>query len=156
MNSSNLTKTLAEELFSIFQGSDIAHGTFVSKGTSINGKKQGTAKVIREPTTVEMWQKHLNGEVGIGLIPIKSNNTCFWGAIDIDEYDIQHKKVCENLLKNKIPAVVGRTKSGGAHIWIFVSTAIPAEDMQRKMTELSASLGFSGSEIFPKQTTILL
>ena len=156
MNSNNLTKTIAENLFSIFQGSDIAHGTFVTKGTSINGKKQGIAKVIREPTTVEMWEKHLNGEVGIGIIPIKSDNNCFWGAIDIDEYDIKHKKLCENLLKNKIPAVVGRTKSGGAHIWVFVSTAIPAEDMQRKMTELSAALGFSGSEIFPKQTTILL
>ena len=47
MNSSNLTKTLAEELFSIFQGSDIAHGTFVSKGTSINGKKQGEVSLKR-------------------------------------------------------------------------------------------------------------
>ena len=88
MNSNNLTKTIAENLFSIFQGSDIAHGTFVTKGTSINGKKQGIAKVIREPTTIEMWEKHLNGEVGIGIIPIKSDNNCFWGAIDIDEYDI--------------------------------------------------------------------
>ena len=100
MNSNNLTKTIAENLFSIFQGSDIAHGTFVTKGTSINGKKQGVAKVIREPTTVEMWEKHLIGEVGLGIIPIKSDNTCFWGAIDIDQYDIKHKKISENLLKN--------------------------------------------------------
>ena len=28
--------------------------------------------------------------------------------------------------------------------------------MQRRLTELSAALGFAGSEIFPKQTTILL
>ena len=156
MSSSNEKQTLPEKLFSIFRGSDIAHGTFISKGTSVNGKKQGTAKVIREPTTVEMWKQHLNGEVGLGIIPIKSDNTCFWGAIDIDQYDIDHKKISENLVKNKIPAVVGRTKSGGAHIWIFVSSAVQAVDMQRKMTELAAALGFSGSEIFPKQTTILL
>ena len=46
-------------------------------------------------------------------------------------------------------------KSGGAHVWMFLSEPIEAEEMQRRITELSAALGFSGSEIFPKQTTIL-
>ena len=121
-----------------------------------DGKKQGTAKVIREPTTVEMWQEHLKGGTGVGIIPIRSDNTCQWGAIDIDKYDIDHKKLVVTLRKNSIPAVVGRTKSGGAHVWIFLTEPIEAEEMQRRMTELSASLGHSGSEIFPKQTTILL
>ena len=38
---------------------------------------------------------------------------------------------------------------------MFLSEPIEAEEMQRRFTELSAALGFSGSEIFPKQTTIL-
>ena len=148
---------LAQEFYSLFKGSDIAHGTFVVKTSrSTDGKKQGVAKVIREPTTVEMWEEHLKGGTGLGIIPIKSDNMCQWGAIDIDQYDIDHKHLVFVLRENKIPAVVGRTKSGGAHIWMFLTEPVEAEEMQRRMTELSAALGHSGSEIFPKQTTILL
>ena len=39
---------------------------------------------------------------------------------------------------------------------MFLTEPVEAADMQRRMTELAAALGFSGSEIFPKQTTILL
>ena len=148
---------LAQEFFELFKGSDIAHGTFiVNTNRPGDGKKQGTAKVIKEPTTVDMWKEHLTGGTGIGIIPIRSDNHCQWGAIDIDKYDIDHKELCDILHKNKIPAVVGRTKSGGAHVWVFLTESIEAIDMQRKMTELSAALGHSGCEIFPKQSTILV
>tara|TARA_R100001443_G_scaffold117201_1_gene140421 strand:- start:629 stop:2155 length:1527 start_codon:yes stop_codon:yes gene_type:complete len=150
-------KNLAEDLYKLFKGSDIAHGTYIVKSNRANdGKKQGTAKVIREPTTVAMWEEHLKGGTGLGIIPIRSDNTCQWGAIDIDEYDVSHKDLVFTLRKNKIPAIVGRTKSGGAHVWIFLSEPVEAEELQRKMTELSAALGHSGSEIFPKQTKILI
>ena len=149
--------SLAQEFYNLFKGSDIAHGTYTIKSErGADGKKQGTAKVIREPTTVDMWEDHLKGGTGLGIIPITSENTCLWGAIDIDQYDVSHKDLINVLKKNKIPAVVGRTKSGGAHVWIFLTAPIEAEEMQRKLTELSAALGYSGSEIFPKQTTILL
>jgi len=150
--------SLAQDFYDLFKGSDIAHGTFVvSSSREADGKKQGTAKVIREPTTVAMWEEHLKGSTrGLGIIPIKSDNTCHWGAIDIDEYSVSHKDLISTLAKNKIPAVVGRTKSGGAHVWIFLKEPVEAEEMQRRLTELSAALGFAGSEIFPKQTTILL
>jgi len=148
--------SLAQQFFYLFLGSDIAHGTYVVSTSRSDGKKQGTAKVIRESTTIAMWEEHLKGGTGLGIIPIRSDNTCQWGAIDIDKYDINHKQLVTTLRANNIPAIVGRTKSGGAHIWIFLTQTIEAEEMQRKMIELSAALGFSGSEIFPKQTTILL
>ncbi|QDP64980.1 MAG: hypothetical protein Unbinned4834contig1000_16 [Prokaryotic dsDNA virus sp.] len=149
--------SLAQEFLDLFKGSDIAHGTFVvGNSRATDGKKQGTAKVLREPTTVTLWEEHLKGGTGLGIIPINSENTCRWGAIDIDEYDVSHPQLVELLRENKIPAVVGRTKSGGAHVWIFLSDAIEAEQMQRKMTELSAALGHAGCEIFPKQSTILV
>lgn len=149
--------SLAQRFYDLFKGSDIAHGTYVVKTSrASDGKKQGTAKVIREATTVAMWEEHLKGGTGLGIIPIRSDNTCQWGAIDIDQYDVSHKQLVNTLRENKIPAVVGRTKSGGAHVWMFLTEAIEAEEVQRKMTELAAALGFSGSEIFPKQATILV
>jgi len=68
---------LAQEFYALFKGSDIAHGTYeVKSNRASDGKKQGIAKVIKEPTTVEMWEEHLSGGVGIGIIPIKSDNMC--------------------------------------------------------------------------------
>ena len=149
--------SLAQEFFNLFKGSDIAHGTFVVKSNrQSDAKKQGYAKIIREPTTLEMWEEHLKGGTGLGIIPIRSDNTCQWGAIDIDKYDIDHKQIVNSLKEAKVPAVVGRTKSGGAHIWLFLNEPIEASELQRVMTELSSALGFSGSEIFPKQSEILL
>ena len=150
-------ESLAKEFFDLFEGSDIAHGTFQVKGADrADGKKQGQAKVLREPPTLELWQQHLSGETGLGIIPINSENNCKWGAIDVDTYTVDHKDLISKLKKNKIPAVVGRSKSGGAHIWVFVDEFIPASDMQSSMADLASSLGFADSEIFPKQTAILV
>jgi hypothetical protein len=147
--------SLAEGFYKAFKGSDIAHGTFVQSKTN-SLKKKGEAKVIREPTTIEMWKEHLNGGVGLGIIPITSNNQCHWGAIDIDQYDINHKELTRTLKQNKIPAIVARTKSGGAHVYIFLTEPVEAGTVQTQMSSLAASLGYAGSEIFPKQSTILV
>jgi hypothetical protein len=148
---------LAKEFLELFSGSDIAHGTYQVNGEQrSDGKKQGQAKVLRQPPTLEHWVEHLQGGIGLGIIPIRSDNTCKWGAIDVDSYDTDHKLLVKKLRENKIPAIVGRSKSGGAHIWLFVKQYIPAADMQRKMTNLAAALGYADTEIFPKQTTILV
>ena len=49
-----------------------------------------------------------------------------------------------------------RSKSGGCHLVIFLETAIPAKDLQIKLSEISASLGYGKSEIFPKQSSVLV
>lgn len=150
-------KSSAEQYYELFKGSDIAHGTFVvNTERSRDGKKQGTAKVVREPATVEMWDEHLRGGVGLGIIPITSQNKCQWGAIDIDQYDVDHRALVRALRGADIPAVVGRTKSGGAHVWLFLSEPVPAGDVQSALSSLAASLGYGGSEIFPKQSEILV
>ena len=51
---------------------------------------------------------------------------------------------------------MGRSKSGGAHVYFFFKDALKAEFVQSKLTELAASLGHAEGEIFPKQSTILV
>jgi hypothetical protein len=149
--------SLTERLYKLFLGNGRAHGVFnVTKDRDRDGKKQGYARVIQEHTTPEHWDKHISGDAGLGIIPIKDNNHCHWGAIDVDNYNIDHRVLIEKLKKHKFPAVVCRSKSGGAHIYFFFSEEISAAELQPKLAEISSVLGHSGCEIFPKQTEILV
>ena len=56
----------------------------------------------------------------------------------------------------KLPLIVFRSKSGGAHIFLFTKEFIPASLMQTTLKKISDILGFQGVEIFPKQTEILV
>lgn len=146
----------AQSFYNLFLGNNRAHGTFQVSAERSDGKKKGVAKVLQEQTTVAHWQDHLNGKVGLGIIPIKDNDHCHWGAIDVDEYNLNHSKLISKIEHQNIPAVVCRSKSGGAHIFFFFSTEISAEELQDKLNEIAAFLGYAGSEVFPKQTHLLV
>ena len=148
---------LATRFFDLFKGNDRAHGTFnVQTDREKDGKKQGVARILREETTVGHWAKHLSGDTGLGVIPIRDDNACYWGAIDIDSYTLDHSVLCAKLKKHELDGVVCRSKSGGAHLYFFFKSEIPAAKLQPKLTEIAALLGHAGCEIFPKQTTILV
>ena len=44
-----------------------------------------------------------------------------------------------------------RSKSGGAHIFLFTKDFVPAKLMRDKLMSVSAVLGFGNAEVFPKQ-----
>ena len=44
-----------------------------------------------------------------------------------------------------------RSKSGGAHIFLFVAEPVACKNMQIKLKEIAVFLGYGESEIFPKQ-----
>lgn len=147
---------LVQRFFALLAGSDIAHGTFnVQNDRQRDGKKQGQARILREPPTAAHWDRHLRGENGLGIIPIKRNNCCHWGAIDIDVYNLDHAALIRLLEKYKLPGIVCRSKSGGAHIYFFFTSEIAAADLQPKLVSIAALLGYAGSEVFPKQQEIL-
>ena len=52
--------------------------------------------------------------------------------------------------------MVCRSKSGGAHVYCFLKEKAPAADMQDKLREIAAGLGYGGVEIFPKQREVLV
>ena len=47
-----------------------------------------------------------------------------------------------------------RSKSGGAHVYLFVQEPIPAKDMIDKLKSFSAFFGQGVCEIYPKQPKI--
>jgi hypothetical protein len=141
----------------IFDGLHEAYGTYVVNKQQANGKNTGKAAILREPRTTKLWEGHLSGKGNsIGIIPINEDNNCVWGCIDIDQYPLDHKVLIEKIRKLKLPMIVCRSKSGGAHCFLFASDWVEAKDMQKSLQNISSALGYGESEIFPKQIKLHL
>ena len=138
----------------IFKGLDRARGvTYVDKKGEDGQKIKGKSFVTREKVTDDLWNKHLQGiEPSLGIIPINDDNKCRWGCIDIDSYaGFDHKKLIQQIKLLKFPLVVCRSKSGGAHVFLFSENFVEAKTMRDKLNQIRAVLGFGSAEVFPKQ-----
>lgn len=145
-----------ERFMAAFAGSEAAHGQTVVGRTKRNGKAEAKSFIVREPLTEKKVALHLSGGQGVGAIPINVDNRCKFGAIDVDDYDLDLKDVVRRVSSTKVPLVVCRSKSGGAHLYLFLRTWVDAAIMREYLTEIASALGFAGREIFPKQDTVLL
>lgn len=151
--------TLAESMMSLFEGFSGAHGTHGDTEQRPGGVKREikkTARTLRDPVTLELWEQHLAGTRALGIITIREDSTCLWGAVDVDKYDLVHMETVRWLAEMKIPGIVCRTKSGGAHVFLFFSEPIPASEVIPKLHELASAMGSGGSEVFPKQANVLV
>lgn len=148
---------------SLFAGAETHHGTYdhlqivvPQPGQKVEIKK--SVKTIKTAPTSDLWGKHIDGDYPLGVSPVGcsssfiGNDSCSWGCIDIDEYNgIDHAALARQLAERELPIVVCRSKSGGAHLLLFVSGTVPAATMQRALEIVRDDLGFKGAEIFPKQ-----
>lgn len=148
--------SLAAAFFARFTGLARAHGRYTEKGKTEPGKKQeGGGKTLHTPPTIELWDLHLRGEYGLGIVPICEDNTCVFGAIDVDIYKgLDFEAISKRLTSLELPLIPARTKSGGLHLYLFAREPVPAELMRAKLMDWAIYLGFSKSEIFPKQTRL--
>lgn len=147
-----------ERLMTIFRGMSGAHGEYniVGGPKRGDGKVPGKAITVRKPVTRALWEDHVAGKAGVGIIPVTEDSTCFFGAIDIDIYtQFDPQELLSTLKKSGFPLVPIRSKSGGIHLYLFSKEEIPAALMYRKLSEIAPALGHGGAEIFPKQTTIM-
>ena len=144
---------MIEKFKEIFKGLERAHGCTKISGPTENGVKlKGQSFVVRQPVTDDLWRMHLQGTQSLGIIPINEDNQCVWGCVDIDSYaGFDHKKLINKIKNYNLPLVVCRSKSGGAHVFLFTTESVSAERMRDKLTEIKTLLGYGGSEVFPKQ-----
>ena len=146
-----------EKFKSIFEGLDVAYGQHQPNGSRADGKQQGKSYIVRQEGTDELWQKHLEGEgPSLGIIPIRADNTTKWGCIDVDDYPLDHSALFKKIKKLNLPLVYCKSKSGGAHLFIFMKKTIASKLIRNKLTQMAALIGHSQSEIFPKQSSISL
>lgn len=146
---------LVARMAALYHGLERAHGIYeLLKRTTGGGKVEGKARTVRGDVTQELWDRHLHGVQGLGIVPIRDDATCYFGAIDIDKYDLRIEDVEIQVATLGLPLLPTRTKSGGVHLYVYGSEALPAALLKRRLEEWSIALGFGGSEVFPKQSAL--
>ncbi len=147
-----------KEFREIFEGLTSAYGQYIPSNVySVNGKQKGRPFTIKKPVTEELWIKHLDGkEPALGIIPINEKNLCRWGCIDIDQYDFNHKKFIKKIKQKNLPLVVCRSKSGGAHVFLFVSEWIPAALMRAKLKIIASDINIFNAALFRYDDSIVI
>ena len=147
--------TSARRFLDLFSGSQGAHGQTDVLARQRNGKQQAKYEIVREPLTEELIQNHLDGSLGVGSIPIDETNKCLFGALDIDDYNLDLPVLFAKVKRYKLPLVLCRSKSGGAHLYLFLSERVAASEVRDRLAEFAAVLGWGNCEIFPKQEELL-
>ncbi|MER8972140.1 AAA family ATPase [Mesorhizobium sp. M0800] len=111
-----------------------------------------TAKTVPIGPTIEFWRQHLDGERSLGVSPVRDDGTCIWGAIDHDDRQADLAAIFDAVERERLPLCVCRSKSGGAHLFLFMAAPVPAADIQRALRGALRRLDLpDDTEIFPKQ-----
>lgn len=144
------------EFTSLFSGNNNAHGVHEPTNTvEENGKKAGRSYTKKECVEEEHYMAHLEGKIGLGIIPIKENNLCSFSVIDVDIYDKNLTRLVQKIYSNGIPVFPFRSKSGGLHLYTFYEQPVKAKDCISWMTSIRIALSLGNTtEIFPKQSIL--
>jgi hypothetical protein len=146
---------LLTRYMALFKGLDRAHGTYKVSGViTEKGKRDGKGATLFEPPTAALYERHLRGEYMLGIVPITDANTCWFAALDVDDYTGKYVPIVERIRESNLPLVPVLSKSSGVHLYLFFSEPVPCDLARAKLKELSEFLGIPGVEIFPKQDVL--
>ena len=102
---------LVDKFSEIFAGNTDGYGLYVNGGHIF----------VKKLVTKELYRKHLDGEHSLGIVPIRADNKCKFGCLDLDDHkkngkkikDFDYKELLEKIKFLKLPLIVCRSKSGG-------------------------------------------
>jgi hypothetical protein len=144
---------LSDDFFNVFPGLTRAYGKFTITQTK-GVKLDGFGNTIREPYTKDLWKLHLEGKIGLGVVPINEDSKCKWACLDVDDYaGVDLEKISKLFVKKNL--IICRSKSGGGHIFIFTKNFVPASLMIKKLKEIAKAFGFNKYDLRPLQDKIL-
>ena len=141
----------------LFRGNEDWYGQY--EAHPITGEKLD-AYTKSGPIPDQAWDRHLAGtKMGMGIVPISDEGTCYWGAIDLDDDNTDHAALVRLVKELGLPLVVCRSKSGGAHLYLFFIEPIKPVQLIAKLKRWSILLKLENPnkqpiEIFPKQISL--
>lgn len=119
------------------------------------------AWTVYEGAKLEDFQAHLDGKVGVGVVPICDDDNVWWAAIDIDQddtdEDIPIHEIAAKISALKLPLIACRSKSGGVHCYLFLEKPQSAAKIRTYMRSWAVAIGCKEDvEIFPKQSRLVM
>ena len=148
---------MIDKFINIFEGLSSAYGQFRKDNNRLAVKVEGKSFIEKKPVTKELWQNHLNGTgPNLGVFPLTREGTCKWGAIDIDVNNFDYEDLLNRIRKQKLPLIMFRSKSGRAHVYMFMKDFTPAQEVQTVMKKFAGKLGLADKldRVFPMQTSL--
>lgn len=149
----NSMKSIAERMAALCDGSHTSHyvADFSSVEIKDSGKRVPRYVQRNGAPTVEDFDRHLNGGPALLTVPVDERGLCRRGVIDLDDYKTDLQRLAREVQRRKLPLIVERSKSGGAHLARYYGDWTSAAEVRSRLATFTATLGFSGAEIFPKQ-----
>jgi hypothetical protein len=112
---------------------------------------------VRREITMDDIEKHLKGEMTIGLYALDTDNKVKWACIDLDGIDLDQLKAEAIIIYNQFkdfPRMLEFSGRRGYHVWIFFKTRVTADYAQKMVKARLNRVGLGNYEVFPKQTTL--
>lgn len=135
----------------LFNGNDSAYGV-TEVGEIVNGKAEAKSRLQYGQTSPAVFERHLNGQQSIGIAPIKDDGTCYFGALDIDDYKYNLNDVIAAIYDFNMPLCPCYSKSKKLHIYIFFEDPTPANKVQEILQWYRKAFACNPkTEVFPKQ-----
>ena len=155
---------MSKKYIKFFDGFRKAYGTAELKNAERDpdsGKLKlpnGAYGWTHQELTDEIYEKHLNGTLSIGVQACTENSEARFGVIDIDpkSYENFNKKfIIDKIQEYKLPLIPVLSKSGGMHLYLFMDSFVLATKIVSFLSNLLPIFKLPPNcEIFPKQTQL--
>src|SRR5690554_3635655 len=114
-----------DRFISLFRGHGNAYGQYTVADDGFTKVENGTFTKGEAPHR-DAWVRHLQGvNPGMGAIPVNETGNCYWGAIDYDD-PCDPAEIEARVKRCDFPLVVCSSKSGGAHLYVFLIDPVSA------------------------------
>ncbi len=169
-----LSKDILETLMRRFAGREDVHAVQYADS---NRDRMGYRPVWRAPNRLD-WMAHLEGDLTLGVYPVRSDGTVSFAAVDIDvkkEFLPQRRldpafaatveesmrgglrKLIARCNDRNLPAMAEWSGKKGYHLWLFFETPVAARAVRLLLKQLIQGLGAEemwSLELFPKQDRV--
>lgn len=154
MNSQTET-SLVERFLKLFSGNTLGYGQYPFN------EEGRPPRTVEGAATEAHAKSHLDGKMGLGMVPISAQSTTSWGVLDIDNHQAKTELDLEALeariYEAGFPLFCCRSRSGGIHLFLFLTEAIPAPSIRSFLKTFAKMLNlevYEDYEIFPKQNKL--
>lgn len=147
--------SLVEDFAALFAGNLRSYGQW--------NPANGQMVTEKDEVQLQHYADHLEGKMGLGVVPITDGGTVMFGCIDVDNHgkgsdgsDVDLTALAAKIEHYRLPLVPTRSKSGGAHLYLFGAEFLPAKLVIRLLNSWRDMLQIKNHvDIFPKQDSLV-